>query len=225
MPRDFDDAFELLGAFQDGNGNRILDDVKLQVVVASLSEKMQRCENCVNPDFTAQLVPIAAEQSQFVYEFSTDMAIFSRVNSAITERWHLSGQELKPTKSRGLALDALALQTTTYRKSVTRDSEILRGNVEGDVLKRKGITQQEFAVTCSRRRLGWGASPEQKMLTCGSSVRKSWAGTSVSDYSGRRMVTSVSVEPTGVLMPGLALQSFRQKRGASVQYGRCTMPR
>ena len=67
-----------------------------------------------------------------------------RIGSAVVERAHLFGQDLKPGKSRGLAKDSATLGCNTYIRSAVRNGELVAEAVEKDAASARGTTRTAF---------------------------------------------------------------------------------
>ena len=96
------------------------------------------------------------DRPQLLYDVSTDTVALTRVNSAISERAHIGGQELKPVKSRGVASDGLALQIGTYRRGVIQEAAKKKDMVTQSMLSKRNISPQEFGGFVSSHSFGVG---------------------------------------------------------------------
>ena len=88
-----------------------------------------------------------------------------QVSSGSVERSHLIGQELKPPRSRGRALDAENLAIRSYQKLCVQDAETLKRVVEDAVLKSRGLSRIEYHGLTSTFRFGKTRSTDAKPLS------------------------------------------------------------
>ena len=104
------------------------------------------------------------------------------MSSAVVERSHLVGQELKPPRSRGRAVDAENLAIRSYQKFCVNDGEKIKNAVENAALKARGLSRCEFHALTSTFRLG----KSQRADAMGQSASRKVARRVASESSARR---------------------------------------
>jgi hypothetical protein len=162
VPYTFNDAFELM--VSSGDGVEIFDAAKLKSLGERLRAKIAVCEDCGDTDFTGELLPLITSDPELAHKICGDNIVMLRVGSGVVERQHILGQDLKPAKSKGVALDAQALAMTTYRKSVIAEGKWLAGKVKEKVLRDKKVGPEAMARHAKSFRFG-KASYQDKSRT------------------------------------------------------------
>jgi hypothetical protein len=147
------DSFEVLGATE-CDGCELYDPESLQILASKLKTKLAACSECVCQDFTIEMLQLVDDRPELVHTASVDTVLMLRVGSAVVERAHISGQELKPLKSRGVALDAQALAMTTYRKSAMAEGAWLLKRVQEEVRGELNISAEAMSRHSKSLRLG-----------------------------------------------------------------------
>ena len=153
VPFTANDAFELM-ASSEADGLEIYDAQKLKSLARTLEAKMAACEDCVDQDFTIEMLPRIETDPELVHKACSDNAVMLRVGSAVVERAHIAGQDLKPLKSRGVALDGQALAMSTYRKSAIAEGRWMCGKVKDQVLRERNISAEAMARHSKSFRFG-----------------------------------------------------------------------
>ena len=175
VPYTFNDAFELMVSSGSDAGVEIFDNAKLQSLGDRLRAKIAVCEDCCDPDFTGELLPVINSDPELVHKACGDNVAMLRVGSGVVERQHILGQDLKPAKSKGVALDAQALAMTTYRKSVIGEGKWLAGKVKEKVLRDKKVCPEAMARHAKSFRFGTssyqGKSRTKKLRLLGGQKR------------------------------------------------------
>ena len=154
VPFTADDAFRLMAANSDADGLEIKDDLKLKALGRQLEGKLAACEDCVDQDFAAELLPFIDTDIELVHKACGDNAVMLRVGSGVVERAHIAGQDLKPLKSRGIALDGQALAMNTYRKSVIGEGRWMSHQMKTQVLKERNLSAEAVARHSNSFRFG-----------------------------------------------------------------------
>ena len=140
----YNDAFEVLAA-SECDGLEFYDLESLKILASNLKIKMAACNECVDQDFTVEMLQLVDDRPELVHTASVDNVLMLRVGSGAVERAHISGKELKPLKSRGVGLDAQALAMTTCRKSAMAEGawvlkrvkiEVLGENISAETMSR-----------------------------------------------------------------------------------------
>ncbi len=155
VPFTDNDAFELL-ARSGRDGLEIYDADELKFLSKTLGAKMAVCQDCVDQDFTSEMLPLVDSDPELVHKASADNVLMLRVGSGVVERSHIAGQELKPVKSKGVALDAQALAMTTYRKSAIAEGRWLLNRVKGQLLRDRKVCPKAMARHAKSFRFGSG---------------------------------------------------------------------
>ena len=153
VPFTDNDAFELL-ASSGIDGIETYSVEELTRLGLKLEAKMAVCKDCVDQGFASEMLPEIRSNPMFVHDACADNVLMLRVGSGVVERAHRSGQELKPVKSKGIALDAQALAMTTYRKSAIAEGRWLLDKVKGKVLRERNICPSEMARHAKSFRFG-----------------------------------------------------------------------
>ena len=115
---------------------------------------MAACSECVDQDFTVEILQLVYDRPELVHTASVDNVLMLRVGSGAVERARISGQELKPLKSRGVALDAQALAMTAYRKSTMAEGAWLLKRVKIEVLGELKISAETMSRHSKSLRIG-----------------------------------------------------------------------
>ena len=83
----------------------------------------------MDQNFTIEMLPLLQSDPELAHDTCVDNELMLRVGSGVVERSHIIGQELKPAKSKGVALDSQSLAVTTYRRSAIAEGKWLHGKV------------------------------------------------------------------------------------------------
>ena len=131
----FQDArFEVFQACAAGGG-RIFNfqEARVRAVLQSLQDDWS-CHGCWDEAFAKEVVRILQSSLHDGFLLLRGVLSHLRVGSGIVERRHLLGQELKPAKSRGVAVDARNLAMITYIRSTLQEARLLHEAVENKLL-------------------------------------------------------------------------------------------
>ena len=108
-----DPRFQLFGVCgpwgEDGTCEPYNERRTLELAAMVAAKKVDGCPGCLDAAFADNMVQYISKKPQEGVQVMNDCAAWLRLSSALVERAHLLGQELKPKRSRGVAQDRLWL--------------------------------------------------------------------------------------------------------------------
>ena len=152
----FSDLFDLDGSTAYSN-DRI---IKLQ---SSLECKMDSCDKCLDPAFAVDALSLLRTAPRRAHRVLSNVLPLIRVGSAVVERAHLYGQELKPKRSRGVGCDVATLAIGTYIRSCKREAAVINTAVEACAAKNRGSTVMQYRSGMQRLRISSTEMTEAKV--------------------------------------------------------------
>ena len=142
----------ILDACHDGGKFRYDSDAIREGVNKMIGIQMA-CSGCLAGDFVEPLLPALDNPAsrETAVAFIRRVVTVLRVSSSVVERHHLIGQEAKPGKARGAAMQPATLQSHTYRGSGLQEAVRINASVRKDVFEQYGLSEKQFHLSCPRK--------------------------------------------------------------------------
>ena len=115
----------------------------VQEVVSGLQEKESACSGCLDP-FAKEMLRLFMHDPCLGHDTTKEVLPLVDVASALVERAHLTAQDLKPKRSRGIAVATKRLCSESYRKSCINEAKHSYEFVEGEALRKRGLTRRQL---------------------------------------------------------------------------------
>ena len=126
----------------------VAEDLKFE-----MQTMRDRCPLCLCA-FAEAFLSLVSAEPRLAHDTAESALAFIRVDSAIVERAHLSGNELYKSRQRGVGPAALSLGQLTYLKSSVQETTALSKCVKADAFKKRGLTEQQFQRLSATHRVG-----------------------------------------------------------------------
>ena len=136
------------------------------------------CPGCLDP-FVGDFRDLLSTRPADAWAVAHEIVAHCRVASAVVERAHLHGQELRAEKGRGLAPAAKTVAEVSFRRSAVAEARSVSRLVHERVFKARGLTMARYVALSRSFRTGLrnrqperGAATEQKRKRTVSNVDK-----------------------------------------------------
>ena len=157
------------------NGQRFYDEDHISRIVDALIQRRRVCPGCIEKERTGVFLdPLSQRTSDACREahgFLCEILRALRMSSIVVERAHIEGQEKKPPKSRGLALEADSLSAATYQGFVCQDFRNAYDNLQNNVLAMRGLTFTQLSAWSREREASKQQHVRDRPLTTHSRAR------------------------------------------------------
>lgn len=152
----FEDArFQLFKACTPDQGDSFTyDSAHVDSTMTSVQQRFSSCPACLDSSFAQEMLRMWSRYALHAYQMLSGIRQHMCIGSGVVERVHLLGQELKPAKSRGVAVCARVLGERTYIKSAVQERKQKRDLVHEHVLGQYGISLKRFHAMSRAFRLG-----------------------------------------------------------------------
>ncbi len=115
------DTRHALLAVRESGSAPITSDAPLEAECERRQGEARRCQSCVDPEITTQLLARMSDAPDRTRKFLVELLTVLRVSSSVVERCHINAQEAKASGSRGKALFPSSLARETYEAGVVEE--------------------------------------------------------------------------------------------------------
>ena len=156
-----DPRFQVFEATTTDGGNSFNYDQDHLFECFAKLKRRQYCPDCLDTAFAQEVVrkydhagPRAA------FEQLDNVLLCIKVGSGIVERLHLIGEELKPARSRGLALDGRTLSEISYLKAVQYEANAKSRAAHDEILTKHGLSLARYIAISRAFRVDGNRRPD-----------------------------------------------------------------
>ncbi|CAK0873753.1 unnamed protein product [Prorocentrum cordatum] len=131
------------------------------------------CRACFDDSFAPEMASFFDSNLMGAHSHLAGALAHLRTCSASVERRHLRGLSLKPSKSRGLAVNASNLAVTTYVHGAVQVARLTTAAVHKKVLERYGVGMTQYHALPWKFRLGGSRQPSSDVKRVGAATLES----------------------------------------------------